>query len=303
MSPLRRRRREACARVVDAPPYRSREPEAGAVRVRKRAIHERGRTGAEEHDASPPHVASIIDNFPAAAATATSSSPPQREPLRVILLTLLTTQGGVPQRHAAPAVTPRAELSSPFSPCPAIAPLISCRIPSPFRRRAPQHEPAGRRPLPHPNLCRRDMPGRHCAGCLLVCVHRHWHRFGLQVCGCRCVHQGAHPMSSGAPPLDPPIAALWTRFAEDSHFGQPRRGRDRPGPVQELWRTHPGERRVARAALRACTTLLCFTPCRTATPRDALLHLVPRCLFSRRAAPPLADPAALGIAPPLTPAP
>jgi hypothetical protein len=112
-------------------------PEAGAVRVRKRAIHEWKRTGAEEHDASPPHVASIIDNFPAAAVTATSSPPPQREPLRVLFLNLLTTQGGVPQRHAAPAAAPCAELSSPFSPCPAFAPLFSCRIPSPFRRRAP----------------------------------------------------------------------------------------------------------------------------------------------------------------------
>jgi hypothetical protein len=81
-------------------------PEAGAVRDRKRAIHERERTGAEDHDASPPHVASIIDNFPAAAATATSSPPPQREPLRVLLLPLLTTQGGVPQCHAAPAAAP-----------------------------------------------------------------------------------------------------------------------------------------------------------------------------------------------------
>jgi hypothetical protein len=168
-------------------------PEAGVVRVQRRAIHERVRTGAEEHDASPPHIASIIDNFPAATVTATSSSPPQREPLCVLLLTLLTTQGGVPQRHAAPAAALRAKLSSPFSPCPAFAPLFSCRIPSPFRRRAPQHEPAGRRPLPHPNPFRRDMPGHRRAGCLLVCVHRHWRRFGLQVCVCRCVRQGADP--------------------------------------------------------------------------------------------------------------
>jgi hypothetical protein len=79
----------------------------------------------------------------------------------------------VPQRHAAPATAPCAELSSPFIPCPAFASRISYRIPSLFRRRAPQHEPVGRRPLPHPNPCRRDMPGRRRAGCLLVCVHRH----------------------------------------------------------------------------------------------------------------------------------
>jgi hypothetical protein len=46
-------------------------------------------------------------------------------------------------------------------------------------------------------------------------------------------------MSSGATPLDPPIAVtrvvLWTRLAEESHFGRPRHGQDRPEPVQELW--------------------------------------------------------------------
>jgi hypothetical protein len=63
----------------------------------------------------------------------------------------------VPQRHAAPAAAPCAELSSPFSPCPAFAPLFSCRIPSPFRRRAPQHTSAGRRPLPHLNPFRRAL--------------------------------------------------------------------------------------------------------------------------------------------------
>jgi hypothetical protein len=139
------------------------------------------------------HHAVAAVNFTTADSTATSSPPPQREPLRVLLLTLLTTQGGVPQCHAAPAAALCAELSSPFSPCPAFAPLFSCRIPSPFRRRAPQHASAGRRPLPHLNPFRRGMTERRRAGCLLVCMHRHWRRFGLQLCGCRCVRQGAHP--------------------------------------------------------------------------------------------------------------
>jgi hypothetical protein len=104
-------------------------------------------TGAEEHDGSPPHVVIVVDNFPAAAVTSTSSPPPQREPLRVLLLTLLTTQGGVPQCHTAPVAAPCTEVSSPFSPCPAFALQFFYRNPTPKRRCASQREQAGHRPL------------------------------------------------------------------------------------------------------------------------------------------------------------
>jgi hypothetical protein len=87
-------------RVTTASSCRSRSTRSWSRTSREEGRPRARKNEAREHARARLHLAVVTEIYTNTDSTATSSSSPPRKPHRVLLLTLLTTQRSVPQRHA-----------------------------------------------------------------------------------------------------------------------------------------------------------------------------------------------------------